>query len=112
MSKEICQQTLAESVFFHGSRPVDVTRAVFLVLHRIAACSQQDDSIMNHLAILARILKASRAALALSDFNTLKEIVFVNPNVLNDLMMAPVPPLVLEGEFKCALRSASHLNIF
>ena len=67
---------------------------------------------MNHLAILARILKASRAALALSDFNTLKEVVFMNPNVLNDLMMAPVPPVLLEGESKRALRSASHLNIF
>jgi hypothetical protein len=110
MSKEICQQALVERVFFHGHRPVDVTRAVFRVLHCIAASGQQDESIKDHIAILARILKASDAALASSDFNTLKEIVFVNPSILHDLMMTPVPPLVLEGEFKHSLKFVSHLN--
>ncbi|KIM48447.1 hypothetical protein M413DRAFT_16355 [Hebeloma cylindrosporum] len=97
LSKEICQQALAESVFSHGPRPVDVTRAVFFLLHGIAASRQQDGSIVDHLAILARILKYSSAVLASSDFNTLKEMVFLNPIIFNDLMMAPVPPLVLEG---------------
>ena len=111
ISKEICQQALTESVFFYGPRLVDVTRAVFLVLHGLAASSQQDESINDHLAILARILKASGAALPSSDFKTLKEIVFVSPSILNDLMMAPVPPLVLKGEFKHSLNFISHLNI-
>lgn len=80
-----------------------MTRAVFHVLHCIAAAGQQDESIKDHLTILAQILKASNAALASSDFNTLKEIVFVDPSILNDLMMTTVPPLALEGEFKYSL---------
>lgn len=111
MSKEICQQALAECVFIHGPRPVDVTRAVFRVLHCIATSGQQDESIKDHLAILARILKSSSTALASSDFNTLKEFVFVSPSILNDLMMAPVSLLVLEGEFKHSLKFVSHINI-
>lgn len=111
MSKEICQQALAECVFIHGPRPVDVTRAVFRVLHCIATSGQQDESIKDHLAILARILKSSSTALAPSDFNTLKEFVFVSPSILNDLMMAPVSLLVLEGEFKHSLKFVSHINI-
>jgi len=111
MPNEICQKALAESVFIHGPRPVDVTRAVFRVLHSIATSGQQDELIKDHLAILARILKASSTALPSSDFNTLKEILFVNPSILNGLMMAPVPQLVQEGEFKYSLKFVPHFNI-
>ena len=103
MSSEICQQGLADSIFSHGARPIDVKRAVFLVLHGIAASRQRDELIKGHLATLARILEVSSVTLASPDLNILKEVVFLNPSILNDIMMAPVSSLVLEGEFKLSL---------
>jgi hypothetical protein len=103
MSNELCQQGLADSIFSHRPRPIDVTRAVFLVLHGVAASRQQDELLKDHLTTLARILDVSRATLAPPDFNTLKEMVFLSPSILNDIMMAPVSSLVLKGEFKLSL---------
>jgi hypothetical protein len=77
---------------------IDITRAVYLIIHRISAARQEEAALKSHLTLLARSITASKPILSSTELNALKEIVFVQPSALKDLLMAPAPSNVLEGK--------------
>ncbi|KAF8959548.1 ribosome 60S biogenesis N-terminal-domain-containing protein [Flammula alnicola] len=91
------QIVLSNSVFVQRPTLVDVTRAVYLVMHAVSAARQQDEVLKGHISLLARILKAASAVLSSSDLNTIQEVIFVQPGILKDIMMSPSSSDVLES---------------
>lgn len=86
-----------DSIFSHAPKLADITRSVYLILHSIASSCQRDDLIKAHISLLALVVQRSRDVLSPDEFSILKDILFVQPGVLKDIMMAPSSPDVLTG---------------
>ncbi|KAF5309185.1 hypothetical protein D9619_012740 [Psilocybe cf. subviscida] len=94
---ERCQVVLAESVFARGRSLVVVTRAVRFIMHGIAATRQQDGALHAQLSLLARVVKTASTILAQKEFEVIKDIIFVQPSALREIMMAPQSSHIGEG---------------
>ncbi|KAF8164735.1 ribosome 60S biogenesis N-terminal-domain-containing protein [Crassisporium funariophilum] len=97
VTDETSRTILVQSIFTHTPSLVDVVRVVHLLVHRIAASRKRDDVVKGHLSLLALITKSSNLVLPSADYSTLKEIIFLRPGVLKDVMMSSSSPVSLEG---------------
>lgn len=108
---ERCQVALAESVFAHGRSLVDVSRVVRLIMHGIAAARQQDHVLHAQLGLLARVVKTGSTLLAQEELEVIKDVVFVQPSALRDIMMTPQSSCVVEGKIRIYKRSLKYTDV-
>ncbi|KAF8185167.1 ribosome 60S biogenesis N-terminal-domain-containing protein [Pholiota molesta] len=78
---EECQIALINSLLMQNPALIDITRAVYLIIHRISAARQEEAALKSHLTLLARSITALKPILSSTDLNALKEIVFVQPRI-------------------------------
>jgi len=89
------QTMLSDTVFTQTPTLVELTRVVHLVMHTITASRPRDDIVRAQLSIIASIFQHSKNVLPVASLDSLKELVFVHPGVLKDVMMTMSPSEVL-----------------
>ena len=105
------QTILSNTVFSRSPSLVELTQVVRLVVHSIAAARPQDEIIRAQLIIIASILQQSKNVLPVNSIDSLKELVFVRPGVLKDIMMTMPSSEILQGNLNLLLSSPFSLSI-
>ena len=99
------QTILSNSVFSRTPTLVELTQVLLLVMHSIAASRPRDEVIEAQLFIIASILQQSKAVLPVNSLDSLKELVFVRPGVLKDIMMTMPSSEIFQGNLNTLLSS-------
>ncbi|KAF9480206.1 hypothetical protein BDN70DRAFT_833085 [Pholiota conissans] len=92
-----CQVALVESIFLRRTDLTCITRAIYLVMHRISSARQDDESLKGNITLLSGIFAASKSILSSTDLDVIKDIIFVQSSTLKDVLMSPASLRVLEG---------------
>jgi len=78
------QMILLDMVFTQTPTLVELMQVVH---HAITASQPRDEIVRAQLSIIASIFRQSKSLLPVSSLDSLKELVFIHPGVLKDVMM-------------------------
>ena len=92
------QMILLATVFTQTPTLVELTQVVRLIMHAISASRPRDEILRAQLSIIASIFQQSKSILPVASLDSLKELVFVRPGVLKDIMMSMSSKGILQGE--------------
>lgn len=103
------QAILVDTIFTAKPSLVELKRVVFLITHGIQTSTENQALVKAHILILAEIFGRSEVILGESDFEDLKDLVFVHPNYLKDMFLLPLPADILDGKLA---HTAPRLQLF
>ena len=92
------QMILLATVFTQTPTLVELTQVVRLIMHAISASRPRDEILRAQLSIIASIFQQSKSILPVASLDSLKELVFVRPGVLKDIMMSMSSKGILQGK--------------
>src|ERR1700678_2136105 len=92
-------------VFTQTPTLVELMQVVHLVMHAITASRPRDEIVRAQLSIIASIFRQSKSLLPVSSLDSLKELVFVHPGVLKDVMMMSSSSKILQGNLNLLVSS-------
>ena len=92
------QKALVESIYSHKPTVLDLRRVVYRITHGITVSMQKQNILKTRVALLARISDVGKLALCNDDFESLREVIFVQSSALRDVFLSPMSVEVLNGE--------------
>ena len=102
---------LSDMVFTQTPTLVELMQVVHLVMHAITASRPRDEIVRAQLSIIASVFRQSKSVLPVSALDSLKELVFIHPGVLKDVMMTSSSSEILQGNLNL-LVSSRFLRVF
>src|ERR1700678_2686464 len=98
-------------VFTQMPTLVELMQVVHLVMHAITASRPRDEIVRAQLSIIASVFRQSKSVLPVSALDSLKELVFIHPGVLKDVMMTSSSSEIFQGNLNL-LVSSRFLRVF
>jgi nucleolar pre-ribosomal-associated protein 1 len=91
---------LVEVLYAQPVSPVDIKRALCLVIHRLLASKDDDDVCRAFFVLMSEIMRRSRVTLSLVDSASIREYVFLQTTLIDILGdMQGFSDVLLEGSF-------------